>query len=118
MEVRSRITATDALLIRVTNVAQVGNILARYRIPFENLDGYPRLNGFLKYRIQSPLSNDKCLEAFSRMPAELLKTTPSQLGTQILRRPSEPLGSPSVATDPPDAVRHEVFRAIDAREKA
>ncbi len=67
--VQNRLTAADFILLRVADPARVSNFLTRYGAPVENLDGYPGLKGYLKYTIQSPLSNDKLLEAFARMPA-------------------------------------------------
>ncbi|MEK7774494.1 MAG: aminotransferase class I/II-fold pyridoxal phosphate-dependent enzyme [Candidatus Zixiibacteriota bacterium] len=113
MGARSRITATDSLLIRVSSTSQVGNMLARHRVPFENLDGYPRMQGFIKYRLQSPISNDKCLEAFSKMPTELLKSSPAEMGKQMLRRPAETLPQHDLIQAEADLSRHEVFQAIE-----
>jgi histidinol-phosphate aminotransferase len=68
--VQNRITATDFLLLRVADPKQVGNHLAAHNAPVENLDGYPGLKHYMRYRIQWPLSNDRFLRAFSRMPRE------------------------------------------------
>lgn len=67
---QNRITAADFLLLRVKEPTAVGNHLARYKVPCENLDGYPLLKGYLRYHIQSPLSNDRLIDAITRMPAE------------------------------------------------
>lgn len=63
-----RITSTDALLIRVKSPKDVGNELAREKVMIENLDGYPNLQGYLSYRIESLQSNEKLINAFKRMP--------------------------------------------------
>ena len=68
--VQCRITATDFLLMRVADPARVGNHLARFRTTVDNLDGYPGLDHYVRYRIQSPLSNDRLIEAFTKMPTE------------------------------------------------
>jgi histidinol-phosphate/aromatic aminotransferase/cobyric acid decarboxylase-like protein len=68
-----RITAADFLLVRVTDPTSVGNFLAQYRIPIENLDGYPQLQKYVRYRVQSYQSNDKFLEACKKMPPEYFK---------------------------------------------
>jgi histidinol-phosphate/aromatic aminotransferase/cobyric acid decarboxylase-like protein len=112
MGVRSRITATDSLIIRVASTTRVGNILARHRIPFENLEGYPRMNGFIRYRIQSRTGNDRCLEAFSKIPEKLLKTLPTEIGKQSLRRPQEFKGTPEPVQANENLSRKEVFRAL------
>ncbi len=67
---QSRITATDFLLIRVADPAQVGNQLARAKVAIENLDGYPSMQHYIRYRVQSPLTNDKLIQAFEAMPPE------------------------------------------------
>ncbi|MFQ5452813.1 MAG: aminotransferase class I/II-fold pyridoxal phosphate-dependent enzyme [Candidatus Zixiibacteriota bacterium] len=71
--VQSRLTATDFLLIRVADPKNVGSFLNRYKIQTENLDSYRFMNNYIKYRLESPLSNDKLLEAFKKMPVELFK---------------------------------------------
>lgn len=68
--IQCRITPTDFLLIRVKDPAQVGNSLARYKVSIENLDGYPELEHYLRYRIQSEFSNRHLLNAFRNMPTE------------------------------------------------
>lgn len=70
LKIQCRITAADFFLIRVADPKNVGNYLARYKIPVDNLDGYPQLENYLRYRIQSPFSNDRLIEAFKRMPAD------------------------------------------------
>ena len=71
--VQNRITATDFLLLRVADPTRLGNYLARYGTPIENLDGYPEMKNYVKYRVQSLYSNDRFLDAFNRMPAEFYK---------------------------------------------
>ncbi len=71
--VQNRITATDFLLLRVADPKRVGNYLAGFGTPVENLEGYPDLEHYIRYRIQSPLSNDNFLSAFRRMPTEYFK---------------------------------------------
>jgi histidinol-phosphate/aromatic aminotransferase/cobyric acid decarboxylase-like protein len=116
MGVRSRITATDSLIISVKSTSQVGDILARHRVPFENLEGYPRMKGFIKYRIQSQTSNDRMLEAFAKIPAELLKSSPAILGKQTLRRRSEPTMQQEMTQASEHFHRTKVFLAIESEE--
>ncbi|MBU8933189.1 MAG: aminotransferase class I/II-fold pyridoxal phosphate-dependent enzyme [candidate division Zixibacteria bacterium] len=71
--VQCRLTATDFVLLRVKDPAGVGNSLARGRVTIENLDGYHSLNNYVKYQIQSPISNDAIISAFKRMPTELYR---------------------------------------------
>lgn len=68
--IQCRITPTDFLLIRVNDPARVGNSLARYKVSIENLDGYPELGHYMRYRIQSEFSNRHLLNAFRNMPTE------------------------------------------------
>ena len=72
---QNRITAADFLLLRVKEPTTVGNHLARYKVPCENLDGYPLLKGYLRYHVQSPQTNDRLLDAVGRMPSEQCRTT-------------------------------------------
>ena len=83
--VQCRITPTDGLLIRVKDTKVVGNFLARYKVPIQNIDGYPGLKHYMVYRITSDSSNERLLEAFTEMPHEyyLLKTL--DLRSQTLR---------------------------------
>ncbi len=68
--VQNRMTSADFLLLRVADPQRVGNFMSRYGVALGNLDGYPALQHYVKYRMQSPLSNDNFLTAFSRMPKE------------------------------------------------
>ncbi|MFQ5499568.1 MAG: aminotransferase class I/II-fold pyridoxal phosphate-dependent enzyme [Candidatus Zixiibacteriota bacterium] len=71
--IQSRLTATDFILIRVADCAGVGNCLTKYKLPVENLSGYPAMSNYLRYRIQSHLSNDRLLRAFEKMPQNLYR---------------------------------------------
>ncbi|RKX29983.1 MAG: hypothetical protein DRP47_00340 [Candidatus Zixiibacteriota bacterium] len=71
--VQCRLTATDFILLRVADPASVGNNLARAKVTIENLDGYQHLSNYVKYQIQSPLSNDAMIGAFKRMPSKLYR---------------------------------------------
>lgn len=68
--VQCRITPTDFILIRVADPTRVGNFLASNKVAIENLDGYPEMKNYIKYRIQSKLSNERMLESFAKMPTE------------------------------------------------
>lgn len=71
--VQCRMTATDFLLLRVADTTRVGNFLAQHKTPIETLDGYPALEHYMRYRIQSPLSNERMLLTFGKMPKEYFK---------------------------------------------
>jgi len=83
--VQCRITATDGLLIRVKDTKAVGNFLARYKVPIQNLDGYPGLKHYMVYRIVSGPSNERLLEAFKVMPHENYRLKTLDLRSQTLR---------------------------------
>ncbi|MBN1213615.1 MAG: aminotransferase class I/II-fold pyridoxal phosphate-dependent enzyme [candidate division Zixibacteria bacterium] len=68
LKIQNRLTATDFLLLRVADPVRVGNYLASSRVQVENLDGYPELKNYIRYDIQSELSNDIMINAFKRMP--------------------------------------------------
>jgi len=68
--VQNRITSADFLLLRVADPQRVADFLASYGVVVDNLESYPDLQKYLRYRIQSPSSNDNLLAAFGRMPAE------------------------------------------------
>jgi histidinol-phosphate aminotransferase len=100
---QNRITAADFLLLRVKEPTVIGNHLARFKVPCENLDGYPLLKGYLRYHVQSPLSNDRLIDAITRIPAEQYRVStierrittlhhaaevaPTELTPVIVRRP-------------------------------
>ncbi len=87
--IQCRISATDFLTLRVGDTKSVGNSLARARVPIENLDGYPHLDHYLRYRLQSPLSNDRLVDAFARMPAEYYRLADVDRRPVTLRRRTE-----------------------------
>jgi histidinol-phosphate aminotransferase len=68
--VQPRLTATDFILLRVAVPRSFVGYMAGCRVPFDNLGDYDGLEGWVRYRIQSPVSNDNMLEACRRMPSE------------------------------------------------
>jgi len=89
--VQNRITSTDFLLLRVADPTRVGNFLAKHGTPIENLDGYPGLKNYVRYVIQSPISNDRLLNAFERMPSEFYKMDNIDKRSMMFHRPTEGL---------------------------
>ena len=87
--VQTRLTATDFLLMRVADPRRVGNTLAKHKVSIDNLDGYRELNNFLRYRIQSPLTNDKLIDAFRSMPEDDFKLTAAGRRALVLKRSGE-----------------------------
>lgn len=97
--VQNRITAGDFMLLRVADPTRVGNFLARHGTPIENLAGYPGLENYVRYVIQSPLSNDRLLTAFAKMPAEYYRMNNIDKRAVMFRRPTESREKPeAVAT--------------------
>jgi histidinol-phosphate/aromatic aminotransferase/cobyric acid decarboxylase-like protein len=70
MNVQCRMSPTDFVLMRVADSTRVGNFLARNRIQVDNLDGYPQLTHYLRYRIRSVGATDRLIEAFNNMPSD------------------------------------------------
>jgi histidinol-phosphate/aromatic aminotransferase/cobyric acid decarboxylase-like protein len=95
--VQTRLTATDFMLLRVADPRRVGNSLARHKVSIDNLDGYRELNNFLRYRVQSPLTNDRLMDAFKSMPADDYVMSAETRRALVLKRPGE-------KTDQPDTM--------------
>jgi histidinol-phosphate/aromatic aminotransferase/cobyric acid decarboxylase-like protein len=116
---QARITSADFLLLRVADPTSVGNFLARYRIPIENLDGYPHLQKYMRYRIQSHLSNDGFLEACSKMPAEYFKLATAEHRPITLRKPVQEMATPPALEEVlagPEYRRISVLEAVTGRK--
>lgn len=89
MGIQNRITAADYLLIRVASPTQVGNALAAHSVPFDNLDGYPQLKNYIRYKVEAEINNDELIAAFSKMPLEYYRMVGVDTRTITLRRPAE-----------------------------
>lgn len=87
--VQNRITSADFLLLRVADTRQVANSLASNGALVDNLESYPDLQNYLRYRIQSPLSNDGLLSTFRRMPSECYRMTDVDKRAVMFHRPGE-----------------------------
>ncbi|MBD3403536.1 aminotransferase class I/II-fold pyridoxal phosphate-dependent enzyme, partial [candidate division GN15 bacterium] len=68
--IQCRISATDFILMRVADPTRVGNAFAKGKVAMLNLDGYPGLRHYVRYTLQSPLSNDTMVSTIKRMPAD------------------------------------------------
>lgn len=68
-----RLSATDFLLVRVASPKDAGNFLVANKISVENLDGYPGMRNYLRYRLSSRKSNDRLLETFNKMPDQYVR---------------------------------------------
>ena len=88
-KIQNRITSTDFILLRVADPTAVGNYLARYRVSVDNLDGYPGLRHYLRYRILSPNSNDEFIKAFSKMDSSIYRLDKLDRRITTLRKGGE-----------------------------
>lgn len=68
LKIQSRISATDFIMMRVANPAQVVKFLVSYKVEVKPFEGYSGLENYVSYKIQSPLTNDSFLQAIGRMP--------------------------------------------------
>ena len=87
--IQCRLSATDFLMFRVGDTKNVGNALARARVPIENFEGYPLLDHYMRYRLQSPLSNDRFVDSFAKMPPEYYRLALPDRRPVTLRRPAD-----------------------------
>jgi len=108
--VQCRICATDFLLIRVADPKSAGNHLAAFNMPIDNLDGYPQMKNYIRYRIQSYNSNDRLIEAFRKMPEGYYRMRKADLRATSVRRGSDESGGEK----PSDSgVGHNADRVTD-----
>ena len=89
MGVQNRITSADFLLLRVADTTRVAASLVKSGLAVDNLECYPDLKNYLRYRIQSPLSNDNLLSTFRRMPSEAYKMADVDKRAVMFHRPGE-----------------------------
>ncbi len=82
-----RITATDFLLIRVASTKDVGNFLMKNKVSVDNISGYPEMKNYIRFRIESFLSNDRLIKAFDSMPNSLFQMKTIEKRKITLRRP-------------------------------
>lgn len=87
--VQTRISATDFLLLRVADPSRVVASLTAHRLQAERLDDSPELTHYVRYRLQSPLSNDTLLKTFEKMPADSYRMDTVDRRVIRLRRPAE-----------------------------
>ena len=92
--VQCRLTANDFILLRVASPKDVGNFLTRFRIPIENLDGYPMMRRYLRYQLGSSQASDRLLEAFQRMPAHYYRMATFDHRGMVVRRGAERVAEP------------------------
>ena len=100
-----RITATDFILMQVASPKDVGNFLNSAKIEIENLDGYPQMKQFIRYRIESLYSNNRLINAFEKMPFHYYKVKKAAVSRITLRRPEE-------KTSVPDNERSRLLKGV------
>ncbi len=108
LKMQTRLSAPDFLLIRVANPKQVTKFLASYKIDAISLDQYSGLENYIKYRVQSPLSNDNFLNACTRMPVAYHKLEQPERRALSLRHGPESTKSeqlPAVNRQPVDTTK-------------
>lgn len=114
--VQNRITAADFILLRVADPTRVGNYLAKYGVAVTNLDGYPELKNYMRYRLQSPLSNDNLLDALRRMPKEHFHLTSIDKRAVLFRKPAGDDEIETEAASPGEAFERSRVRQADMVE--
>jgi histidinol-phosphate/aromatic aminotransferase/cobyric acid decarboxylase-like protein len=65
--IQCRLVPADFILLRVKDPNEFGNNLARHKVAIENLDGYPQMKNYLRYRVVSPLDNDRFIRSVRKM---------------------------------------------------
>jgi len=68
--IQGRLSPTDFILLRVADPKEFGNALARDKVAIENLDGYPQMKNYVRYRVESPLNNDRFIRSIQGMKPE------------------------------------------------
>jgi len=87
--VQIQLGSADFFLLRVADPKEVGNHLASWQVSIENLNGYPKLNNYVKYTVRSEETNDRLLAAFKKMPQELYRLKDTDRREVTLRRSGE-----------------------------
>jgi len=103
LDIQIQLSSTDFFLMRVADPKEVGNHLAGWQVPIDNLDGYPGLRHYVRYRVQSRATNNRFLSALQKMPKALYKMTDLDRREVTLRRNGE--DSRAQSTKPIDANR-------------
>jgi histidinol-phosphate aminotransferase len=110
LEVQNRLTSADFILLRVADPARVGNYLATFGLPTENLQSYPGLENYLRYRIDRPDRNEQFLTAFRRMPSRYYQMDDVDRRAVMFHRVERPS-----QTQPGSERRIDLQRLIRAR---
>jgi len=89
LNIENRLTSADFLLLRVADPRRVTSFLAGFGTIVENLEAYNGLANYLRYRIQSPGSNDHFLAACRRLPSEHYRMPDIDKRAVMFHRPGE-----------------------------
>jgi len=89
MGAQCRITAADFLLIRVADPRRIKADLEKQKLKVDPLDKYEGLADFVRYRILSPLSNDRLIEAFEKIDPTAYRIKSNDLRAATLNRAVE-----------------------------
>ncbi len=89
MGVQTRISATDFLLLRVADPKKFVSNLTSHRIQAESLDDNAEMTNYVRYRLQSPLSNDSLLKAVEKMSPDTYRMDTVDRRMIRLRKPAE-----------------------------
>lgn len=87
--IQIQLSSANFFLMRIADPKEVGNHLAGWQVPIDNLDGYPGLRHYIRYRVQSQTTNDRLLSSFQKMPDDLYKMTDLDRRKVTLKRPNE-----------------------------
>ncbi len=111
--IQCRITPTDFVLMRVARPKEVGNYLTGQGVPIENLDGYPMMSHYMRYRVESRYMNDRLLEAADRMPPEYYRMSGfDRRAVTIRRRKVTDKSSRRIDLDTADMVYSKVKQRV------
>ena len=89
LKIQSRLSATDFIMIRVANPAQVMKFLASHKVEVTPFENYTGLENYISYRLQSQLNNDNFLQAIQRMPRAYYQMDTKSRQTLRLKRGAE-----------------------------
>lgn len=84
-----RLTPFDRLIVKVASPAPAGDLLASWKVPVENLDGYPGLKTHIRIVIAGPDKNDRTLEAFQLLAQSGITSRRQPRRTLELKRMAE-----------------------------
>ena len=123
--VNCHLTPFGFLLIHTRDATIAGNRLIAEGIAVENLDGYPQVRGYLRYRIRTRDTNDHLVAALSRLPDDIVgRDTPDRRSRRLIRsgegeKAAAHIGSVTesrLASTAPSRNRRRTHRLVKAAE--